>query len=102
MQNAQHSLFTRPDTVFGVCEGLGQDFGINSQLLRLGFGAMLFWSPTAALITYAALGVAVLVSRLLFPTPSASDGTATAQPAAAPAALVGENDAQPAELAVAA
>ena len=65
------SLFSRPDTLLGVCEGLGEDFGFNPLYLRIGLAVMIFWSPVAAFSTYLALAAAVLVSRLVFPKPRA-------------------------------
>lgn len=65
----QPSLFTRSDTIFGACEGIGEDFGFNAQYLRVALGVMMFWNPVAALGTYGALAVTVFVSRKLFPTP---------------------------------
>lgn len=75
----QPSLFTRSDTIFGACEGIGEDFGFNAQYLRVALGGMMFWNPVAALGTYAALAVTVFASRKLFPTPR------TAAPAETPA-----------------
>ena len=31
--------FTREDTLFGICEALGEDFRFNPLLLRIAFGA---------------------------------------------------------------
>lgn len=60
------NLFTRDDTFFGVCEGLGEDLGFNANWLRALFAAGLLFNPVAVLATYAALGVVVLASRLIF------------------------------------
>lgn len=61
------SLFNRPDTLLGVCEGVGQDFGFNPTILRVVLAAVILWNPYVAIGTYFALGVFVLASRLLFP-----------------------------------
>jgi phage shock protein PspC (stress-responsive transcriptional regulator) len=100
MQSAQPSLFTRGDTILGACEGIGEDFGINAHFIRVGLAVMLFWSPVAALATYAALALAVFIARRLYPvaTPAAASADSTPVPAAA---LHGQND-QPMELAAAA
>ena len=62
----------QPDTewknLFGVCGCIAEDFGFNPLWLRLAFAAPLIWAPLAVLSTYAALGVIVLASRLIFPT----------------------------------
>ena len=61
------ALPLRAHTIFGVCEGLGEDFGFNPVLLRVPFAAAVLWSPAMALAAYLALGAVVLMSRLLFP-----------------------------------
>jgi phage shock protein PspC (stress-responsive transcriptional regulator) len=71
-QDDQGNLFMRDDTFFGVCEGLGEDLRIPSNLFRIAFALGFFFSMQATLITYLALGVLVLVSRLIFPRPRAA------------------------------
>lgn len=86
--NVNRNTFNRPDTFFGVCEAIGQDFGFNPLWLRLAFVPPVFFAPQYAFIAYFALGLVVLASRLLFPAKVASAAT-TAAPvlsAAAPAA----------------
>lgn len=56
-----------PARIFGVCAAIGQDFRINPDWLRIGFAAALLFALEAVLVAYAALGVVVLASRLLFP-----------------------------------
>lgn len=65
----KENLFTRNDTILGVCEGLGEDFGFNPLWLRLAFIAPLFWFPLEMVMLYAGLGLAVLASRMIFPKP---------------------------------
>lgn len=67
MQNARPNLFTRPDTFFGVCQGLGEDLRIHPNFLRLALAGLLYWNPAAALATYAGAGMIVLLTRLFFP-----------------------------------
>ena len=67
MQNDTTNLFRRRDTMFGICEAVGQDFGFNPTWLRLAFIAPLFFFPVQTFIGYFGLGAAVLVSRLVFP-----------------------------------
>jgi phage shock protein PspC (stress-responsive transcriptional regulator) len=106
MPNAQPSLFTRSDTILGACEGVGEDFGFNAQYLRVALAAMLFWSPVAAFGAYATIALAVLISRWLYPNPSASasrvSDASAMQRTAGHSPVRGENDEQPAELAAAA
>ena len=98
MQNVQPSLLTRSDTILGACEGIGEDFGFNPLYLRVALAVGLLVNPPVAIGTYAVLAVAVLVSRRAFPNVVAAPAlTAIERPS-----LRGENDAQPAELAVAA
>jgi phage shock protein PspC (stress-responsive transcriptional regulator) len=87
MQTSKGNLFTRDDTFFGVCEGLGEDLRIPSNLFRVAFALGFFFSMQGAVITYAALGVLVLVSRLAFPAPRAARSS---KAAAAEAALSAE------------
>ena len=69
MQALPRNPFTREDTLFGVCEALGEDFRFNPLLLRIAFGAGLFLNPALAIGGYAAAGVVVLISRLVSPNP---------------------------------
>lgn len=94
MTASQPNLFFREDTVFGVCEGIGEDFGFNAQYLRVALAGLIFFNPLVAIGAYAALGVAVFSSRMLFPKPAAA--------AVAAPAPVGENDQQAVELPLAA
>lgn len=73
MQTTQPNLFTRHDTIFGVCEGLGEDFGFNPLWLRLALPLLLFFSPVATLAGYAAAGAIVFATRLLVPNPRPAD-----------------------------
>ena len=61
------SIIARDDTLLGVCFALGQDFGFNPLYLRILLALGLFWSLTAALAAYAALGAVVALSRWIAP-----------------------------------
>jgi phage shock protein C len=76
------SMLARDDTMFGVCEAIGEDFGFSPALLRLAFALGLFWSPLAAIGGYVVAGVVVALSRWLVPEPADADPQA-AQAAAA-------------------
>jgi phage shock protein C len=66
----------RNDTILGVCEALGQDFGFNPLWLRLAFIAPLFFVPLWTIAGYLGLGALVAVSRKLYPrTLAASPAT---------------------------
>lgn len=66
------NLFTRDDTFFGVCQGLGEDLGVSPTLFRLGFTLFLFFNPAVAIGTYFAAGLVVFASRMLFREPRAA------------------------------
>ena len=57
----------RNDTLLGVCEAIGQDFGINAIWLRLAFIAPLFFAPVLTIGAYLGLGLLVAASRYFFP-----------------------------------
>lgn len=86
MQDVRGNLFTRSDTMFGVCEGLGTDLGFHPNLLRITLGVMLLWNPTVTLSIYLGLGVVVMASRLLVRAPKARKAEAGAVVGATPAA----------------
>jgi phage shock protein PspC (stress-responsive transcriptional regulator) len=71
-QDNQVALPLRSHTILGVCEGLGEDFGFNPVFLRIPLAASVIWNPMIAVGTYFALGLVVLVSRLVFPKAKAS------------------------------
>ena len=69
----QTLLPLRSDTLLGVCEALGQDFGINPTLLRLGFIAPLFFAPVATIAAYLGIGAVIAATRLLIKDKPASE-----------------------------
>ncbi|MCY7339131.1 MAG: PspC domain-containing protein [Sphingomonas bacterium] len=75
----QANLFNRHDTMFGVCQGLGDDFGFHPNLLRLALGASFYFAPLVVIAIYCVLGVLVAASRWLAPNeivPAAATATA--------------------------
>lgn len=95
------NLLTREDTLFGVCQALGDDFGFNPLYLRVALAVALIPAPVAVLSFYAMAAVAVAVSRLIVREPRPAFALASAGEPAAPAQVEGDNDAAP-ELAQAA
>jgi phage shock protein C len=89
MHASKPSLFTRDDTLFGVCEALGEDLGFNPLPLRVTLAVLLLWNPVAVLAAYLGAGAVVLASRLLFPNRRAS---VAAQPVPERSLPQGEND----------
>lgn len=77
--SANTPLFHRPDTLFGVCEGIGREFGIHPNILRLGFAVPMIWNPVAVIGTYVGLGVALYLSRKLVPARTAAAEPQVAQ-----------------------
>lgn len=83
------NLFRRDDTLFGICESLGQDLGINPLWLRLAFLPFLFFAPLQTIGAYFLLGIGVWASNSLFPRPAKPQVSAseTAPQPEAPAAI---------------
>ena len=67
MQRRQPSLPFRNDTILGVCEAIGQDFGFHANYLRLLFAGLFYFNPLAVTAVYAGLGALVFISRWAFP-----------------------------------
>lgn len=65
--SAPTKLFDRPDTMFGVCEGIGREFGIHPNILRIAFAVPMIWNPVAVIGTYVGLGAALWVSHKIAP-----------------------------------
>jgi phage shock protein PspC (stress-responsive transcriptional regulator) len=69
----QTPLPLRNDTILGVCEAIGQDFGFNPLWLRLAFVSTIFFAPTAGVAAYLGLGVIVAATRYFAPNKPASE-----------------------------
>jgi len=67
----------RSHTILGVCEAIGEDFGLNPIFLPIPLAAMVIVNPLWAFGAYFGLGAVVLLSRLLFPRPKASASIAS-------------------------
>lgn len=61
------NLMLRNDTILGVCEAIGQDFGINPNWLRVAFCVPIYWNPMLVVGAYLALGLVVAATRLALP-----------------------------------
>jgi len=59
------------DNLLGICHAIGEDFGFNPIFLRIPLAVAIIFSAKWTLIAYAAMGVAVLASRLLIRKPKA-------------------------------
>ena len=80
----------RSDTILGVCEAIGQDFGFNPMWLRLAFIVPIFFAPVVTVAAYLGLGAVVGATRLLF-----KDKPASEQVVDATATVVEEDEALP-------
>jgi len=69
------ALPLRSHTILGVCEGIGEDFGISPLFIRVPLAAMVLWSPMIAFGLYFGLGAVVLASRLFFPRPKTAQAS---------------------------
>jgi phage shock protein C len=67
MSTERTNLLLRNDTILGVCEAIGQDFGFNPNWLRVALCAALFFNPIGATAAYFTLGVLVAGSRWIAP-----------------------------------
>ncbi|WP_294121029.1 PspC domain-containing protein [Sphingomonas sp.] len=63
----------RNDTILGVCEAIGRDFGFNPLWLRLAFIAPLFFAPTLTILAYFGLGAVVGLTHWFAPNVPASE-----------------------------
>lgn len=76
MQFTRNSLSLRSDTMFGVCEALGQDFGISANWFRVAFAFAVIYNLEYAVIAYAGVGALVLLSRLIYPSRAVAEAEA--------------------------
>ena len=63
----------RPDSLFGICQAVGDALGFNAFFLRIGLIGILFFSPALMVGAYLGLGLVVGASHLLFPKPEQSE-----------------------------
>jgi phage shock protein PspC (stress-responsive transcriptional regulator) len=85
---ATKNLVFRNDTILGVCEAIGQDFGFHPNWLRIAFCAPIYWSPAVVVGAYLALGVLVAATRYAFPDRQAQINAAAVRPVAVEATAV--------------
>lgn len=67
MKPATTNLFFRNDTILGVCEAIGRDFGFHPNWLRVALACLVYFAPAAVIGTYLAVGVIVAVVRWIAP-----------------------------------
>ena len=67
MQPAKTNLLLRNDTILGVCEAIGQDFGFHPNWLRIILCSLVYFAPAAVIGGYVAAGVVVALIRWVAP-----------------------------------
>ena len=67
MSTGNTNLLLRNDTVLGVCEAIGQDFGFHPNWLRLTLASLFYFAPAAVIGTYVGLGLVVAFTRWVAP-----------------------------------
>ena len=67
MATGNTNLLLRNDTVLGVCEAIGQDFGFHPNWLRLALASLFYFFPMAVIGTYLGLGLVVAFTRWVAP-----------------------------------
>jgi phage shock protein C len=67
MPTSNANLLLRNDTVLGVCEAIGQDFGFHPNWLRLTLASLFYFFPMGVIGTYLGLGVVVALTRWIAP-----------------------------------
>ena len=58
-----------PDSLFGICQSIGEHVGFNPLYLRLSLFVLMLFNPIAMACAYAGLGMVVGVSHVMFPKP---------------------------------
>lgn len=80
MSNPQSTETPRRDNLFGVCAALGEDFGFNPLWLRIALAVSFLFRPELTVSGYFAIGLVVLITRLIYPnTKSKPESAATAR-----------------------
>jgi phage shock protein C len=57
----------KKDNLFGICNALGEDLGINPLWPRLLFATTFIFDPAVVIVSYFALGAIILCARIAFP-----------------------------------
>jgi phage shock protein C len=96
------NVFSRPDTMLGVCQAIGEDFGFHPNWLRVAFAVPLIVSPFAVIGAYLALGLVVLATRMLLPNPRVAAEAVPVEAGAEPVSTGREARERAEELALAA
>jgi phage shock protein C len=85
MRFPKPTLLTRDDTILGVCEALGRDFGFNPLFLRVALSAAVLWNPVVIVGGYLAAALVIGAIRIAIPDPAEAPVAIADTPARAPA-----------------
>ena len=89
---SQPNLFFRHDTLFGACQGIADDLGINALWLRVPLSASILFNYKIALGAYALMCVLVFATRVLWPVKTVDAAEAEAEVVEAAPAAVADNE----------
>ena len=78
----QPALPLRADTILGVCEAIGEEFGFHPNWLRVVFAAAVLWNPVVPIAIYLVIGAFAALARWLYPRPAAAASAPAAHQAA--------------------
>ena len=67
MSSATTNLVLRNDTILGVCEAIGEDFGFHANWIRLTLAGLFYWFPFQVIGGYLLMGAIVLAARWIAP-----------------------------------
>jgi phage shock protein C len=85
----------RNDTILGVCEAIGRDFGFNPIWLRLAFIVPLFFSATLTILAYLGLGAVIGLINWFSPDEQAAEQLVAEQLVDVQATAIEEDEALP-------
>ena len=71
-----------PDSLFGICQSVGEHMGFNPLYLRLVFATLFYFDPAMVIGSYLALGAGLAIARWLYPVPADPVAQAATDPAA--------------------
>ena len=91
MQVHKPSLPAREDTILGVCEALGEDFGFHPNFLRIALAGLLFWNPAVTIGGYLAAGLVIATIRWFVPNRRPAAATPGQVEASEPATVQAAN-----------
>ena len=86
------NLFFRHDTLFGACQGIADDLGINALWLRVPLSASILFNYKIALGAYALMCLLVFATRMVWPVKTVAPVEAEAKTVEAAPVAVAENE----------